>query len=63
MITICPLMSTATERVPCSKQCTWYQDEGQVSRHCAIFRIVDAIDFAGSQSSEESAEASDTTKG
>ena len=33
---ICPLMSTATDKAPCSSRCAWYDDE---LAECAISRI------------------------
>lgn len=33
---ICPLMSTATDKAPCSSRCAWYDDE---LAECTISRI------------------------
>ena len=55
---ICPLMSTATETVLCNEQCAWYDPDKQLVRCCAIFRIVDSIDYTGSGLSDLGASSS-----
>ena len=56
---ICPMMSTPEKTVLCTEECAWYQPEGQITRQCAIFRIVDSIDFSGVHFSEVSEENSE----
>ena len=47
---LCPLMSNSEKEVFCTEKCAWYYPDGQISRKCAIFRIVDSIDFVSAQS-------------
>lgn len=50
---ICPLMSTADKIVECTEDCAWHYPDGQITRKCAIFRIVDSIDFLNSPSIDD----------
>ena len=42
---ICPLMSNGDKIVNCTENCAWYDPKGQITRKCAIFRVVDSIDY------------------
>ena len=57
---ICPLMSTADKTVNCTENCAWYVPEGQITRQCAIFRVIDSIDYL--ESSQSSIELSSTSE-
>ncbi len=57
---ICPLMSNADKIVNCTEKCAWYVPEGQITRQCAIFRVIDSIDYL--ESSTSSVEISATNE-
>lgn len=42
---ICPLMSTADKQISCNENCEWYDPQGQIARRCAIFSLIDSIDY------------------
>ena len=42
---ICPLMSKGDNIVKCNRDCMWFEPDGQFAHQCAIFRIIDGIDF------------------
>ena len=42
---ICPLMSNGDKIVNCTEDCAWYDSDDQITRKCAIFRIIDSVDY------------------
>ena len=53
---ICPLMSNGDKIVNCTENCAWYYPDGQITRKCAIFRIIDGIDYLSASELSESNE-------